>query len=209
MLDPLLNPPPSQVEEMDAVRKTHEPPNGYERVSACENQVRTSPCSETHQGSYVPTFVRNDICAGPAKDVEAALGIRDVCHADELGDALSATNLHEADAASSVDWIKRLGERVVALSREKDSYLAGMRQASERMVILRSQSETSEQERATERREDGELYQKNVARLLAEKKDLLDEVEMMQRQKDELTEALVTAHRQQAHSARLQEEMQT
>ena len=32
---------------------------------------------------------------------------------------------------------------------------------------------------------------------------------MMQRQKDQLTEALVTAHRQQAHKARLEEELQT
>ena len=103
----------------------------------------------------------------------------------------------------------QLSARVQQLSRERDDYLQASTAASERAVAIKKSAAEAESRREVERRDDNALYQSNVARLLEEKASLLEEVEFAQRQKDELTEALVTAHRGQAHAGRLQEELAT
>ena len=53
--------------------------------------------------------------------------------AQELGRLKPKLSLAEGECS-------RLGSRVVALGRERDQYLAGMKQASERVVAMRQES---------------------------------------------------------------------
>ena len=110
----------------------------------------------------------------------------------------------------------KLARRVTSLTAERDQYLKGMTEASQRLAAakeesnnLRSALRSADELHERQRKDDTSLFQANLRRLLDEKSALTEEIEMMSGQKDALTEALVKANHSLEHSGRLSEELQT
>ena len=93
-----------------------------------------------------------------------------------------------------------LARRVVSLTAERDNYLQGLTN-TKRSAAAASQLHDQQ------RKEDTQLFQENLKRLLSEKATLHEEVEMMSSQKDALTEALVKANHQLSDAQRIIEEL--
>lgn len=89
----------------------------------------------------------------------------------------------------------RLARIAASLTSERDQYLHGLREASERVNALRLAAERADAIHEQQRKEDTATFQANLQRLLSEKASLHDEVELISSQKDVLTEALVQANR--------------
>jgi len=83
---------------------------------------------------------------------------------------------------------------------------ARLTQVRQLQVSLADQAHALREERARERQLDLQTWQDNLSRMLEEKARLIEEVEMMQNQKDGITEALVRAHQQLDEQARVHEE---
>ena len=94
-----------------------------------------------------------------------------------------------------------LAAQLPALQKERDSYLEGMLQATRRATA-------SEEARAAERKGDKELYAANLQRLLEEKAQRMEEIEVLQAQKDRSMEQLVTASRQSGFEQQLRDELE-
>ena len=102
-----------------------------------------------------------------------------------------------------------LARRVASLSAERESCMRDMAETSRKLAAAQRAAEAAEAARRVERKEDEALFNANLQRLLGEKAQLLDEVEMASGQKDALTEALVAANASVAQSRRLDEELET
>ena len=87
----------------------------------------------------------------------------------------------------------KLARLVAGLTTERDQYLSGLTEASQRLTAMREAAADAEQLHLRDRKDDTALFQQNLQRLLLEKAQLHEEVEATSGQKDALTEALATA----------------
>lgn len=118
-----------------------------------------------------------------------------------------------AAAPSSAPPVPRPPEEerglLASLREERDALLASLQQAMGRVQCLTEESAQQQQRHDAQRQRDQQTFGQNLERLLEEKARLLEEVEIMQTQKDQTTERLVEAHQQLSVQQRLAEEAGT
>ena len=98
---------------------------------------------------------------------------------------------------------------MATLREERDALLASLQQAMARVQCLTEEAAQQQQRHDAQRQRDQQTFGQNLERLLDEKARLLEEVEIMQTQKDQTTERLVEAHQQLSVQQRLAEEAGT
>ena len=95
----------------------------------------------------------------------------------ELASQHSDCSLLRSALSNSEAERAKLIRLVAGLTAERDSYLAGMTEASERLAVAREAAAREEAARKAERKDDTRLFQANLQRLLLEKAQLHEEVE--------------------------------
>ena len=127
----------------------------------------------------------------------------------ELASQHSDCSLLRSALSNSEAERAKLLRLVADLTAERDSYLAGMTEASERLAVTREAASRADEAHTRERKDDTRLFQANLQRLLVEKAQLHEEVEAIGGQKDALTEALVKANHALLGLQQMQEERDT
>ena len=94
----------------------------------------------------------------------------------------------------------KLARLVTGLTAERDQYLMGLTEASQRLTAMREAAAEVEQLHLRDRKDDTALFQQNLQRLLVEKAQLHEEVEATCGQKDALTEVRVRTNSQLTHT---------
>lgn len=106
-------------------------------------------------------------------------------------------SLHRAATTADEERAK-LSRRAASAAAERDSYLQGMTTASQKLAaaneLAADTAQRLERTSQAERKEDQALFNSNLRKWITEKKDLLDELELVAGQKDILTETLVQAN---------------
>ena len=95
----------------------------------------------------------------------------------ELASQHSDCSLLRSALSNSEAERAKLIRLVAGLTAERDSYLAGMTEASERLAVAREAAARAEAAHTAERKDDTRLFQANLQRLLLEKAQLHEEVE--------------------------------
>ena len=136
---------------------------------------------------------------------------RSVCAADSAAQRGELGRLRAAVAAQVVasrglgQAVATRDESVATLQGERDAARAG--EEEQRQAVLQAEEEMRRRE--TQRHDDQLTVERNLGRLLDEKARLLEEVEVLQAQKDAVTEMLVRSHQQLEEQALLAEEVLT
>ena len=164
LIDPLMNPPsPSQVEAAEAIRALPDSPQASMPAQTPIRSGSTSDCgtvSADRSEEHLITPHQWPLDAHH-KDEES---LQELVASQQL--ELAAQHLElkrlRPQLKAAEGECHRLGGRMMALCSERDTYLSGLKQASQRLAQLRAESEASEAAHATERREDSTLYQQNL-----------------------------------------------
>ena len=137
----------------------------------------------------------DELAAAASLDVPVEK-LRELAHAQQLEIAAQHRELLRlrtvAESAESERLL--LARRVASLTSERDQYLQGFTEATQRVQVLREAAERADALHNQQRKEDTATFQANLRRLLSEKATLLEEIELVAGQKDALTEALVKAN---------------
>ena len=158
-----------------------------------------------------PTTTLRGLASELATDV--ALAVSSVAGPSDVRSLQALVTALRCELSTQASELARRREGLATAERERVHLAQALRmlvsereETKARLAEARARLASLDDLHTQERKEDTQLFQSNLQRLLADKARLVEEVEEGARQKDVLTEALARVHQELRHSQRLNEE---